>query len=215
MISLSELLPEEKRRLHELENQIQELEREDNQSKIKVSDIRLSISEMNRRLEELEKLVNKESKTRRSDMKRRYLHLKSTFDNIVLSLENYDKRRYQKDFSLQKHELFGKYSSSSSSNVDPELADIEMTENTSLEKSNLMISEYLTNGRETLMELISQRERLKSVQKKVFDILNLLGISNSIMRNVEKRDLYDKWIVFGGMFITLLILLFVFLYLRG
>lgn len=208
MISLSELFPEEKRRLHELENQIIELEK--GNSKIQVSDIRLSISEMNRRLEELEKLVNKESKTYRSDMKRRYQHLKSTYDNIVLSLENYDKRRYQQDYSLQKYELFGKYS-----NIDPELANIEITENKSLEKSNIMLSEYLVNGKETLMELISQRERLKSVQKKVFDILNLLGISNTIMRNVEKRDLHDKYIVFGGMFIVLLILAFVFFYLRG
>ena len=213
MISLSELFPEEKRRLHELENQINELERGGGggggSSTIQLSDIRISVSEMSRRLDDLEKLVNKESKTRRSDMKRRFLHLKSTYDNIVLSLENYDKRRYQKDYSLQKHELFGKYS-----NIDPELADIEMSENASLEKSNVMLSEYLTNGKETLMELISQRERLKSVQKKVFDILNLLGISNSIMRAVEKRDFNDKWIVFAGMILILFILAFVFFYLR-
>jgi golgi SNAP receptor complex member 2 len=237
MLTLNELLPEEKRRLHELERQIMELERYDTEingtggfggapgsgngrygnggsGMVKLppqlSDIRLSITEMSRRLDELDKLVEKESKTRRSDMKRRVQHLRSAYENLVISLENYDKRRYQKDYSLQKHELFGKYS-----NSDPEIDDLEMAESSSLMKSQTMLNDYLNTGRETLGELLSQRERLKSVQTKVFDILSLLGISNSIMRAVEKRDLFDRYLVFGGMAVTIVILFLVIFYLRS
>lgn len=236
MLTLNELLPEEKRRLHELERQIMELERYDSETATRVggapgsgngrygngnnngvpkpppqlSDIRLSVTEMCRRLDELDKLVEKESKTRRADMKRRVQHLRSAYENLVISLENYDKRRYQKDYSLQKHELFGKYSQS-----DPEINDLELAESSSLMNSQTMLNDYLNTGRETLGELLSQRERLKSVQTKVLDILSLLGISNSIMRAVEKRDLVDKYIVFGGMAATLVILFLVIFYLRS
>jgi golgi SNAP receptor complex member 2 len=232
MLTLNELLPEEKRRLHELEKQIMDLERYESETngglggapgsgngrygnstgiaKPQLSDIRLSVTEMARRLDELDKLVEKESKTRRSDMKRRVQHLRSAYENLVSSLENYDKRRYQKDYSLQKHELFGKYS-----NGDPEIDDLEMAESSSLIKSQTMLNDYLNTGRETLGELLSQRERLKSVQTKVLDILSLLGISNSIMRAVEKRDTFDKYLVFGGMAITLIILFLVIFYLRS
>jgi golgi SNAP receptor complex member 2 len=216
MLTWNELLPEEKRRLHELEGQIAELERGSEvmggggRTQVSISDIRLSISEMARRLDELDKMVEKESKTRRADMKRRVNHLRSAYDNVVTSLENFDRRRYQKDYSLQKHELFGKYS-----NVDPEIADLEIAENSSLSNSNAMMNDYLHTGRETLSELLSQKERLKNVQTKVLDILNLLGISNSIMRAVEKRDVFDKYLVIGGMVLTLLVLAFVIFYLRG
>lgn len=39
------------------------------------------------------------------------------------------------------------------------------------------------------------------VQRKVFDILNYLGLSNRIMKMAEQRDTIDKWIVFIGMFL--------------
>ncbi len=37
-------------------------------------------------------------------------------------------------------------------------------------------------------------------------MLNYLGLSNSIMKAVTDRDVVDKYIVFGGMFVVTLIL---------
>jgi len=76
-----------------------------------------------------------------------------------------------------------------------------------------MINNYLAIGQETLSNLVSQKERLKGVQKTTLDMLNYLGISNSLMRSVERRDSVDKWIVYIGMFLILL-LLFYLLYWR-
>jgi Golgi SNAP receptor complex protein 2 len=70
-----------------------------------------------------------------------------------------------------------------------------------------MVGEYMQTGQETLMELMSQRERLKGVQRHVFDMLNYLGVSNSVLKTVERREVLDRIIVFGGMLIVSLLVL--------
>lgn len=243
--SFNELLSEEKRRLHELENLINELEHGDGNdyegsytvydSKNKTSlrsrnvssltstslpttssqtslfDIQSLLNDIVQRLKDYEKLIDKESKTHRYDMKRRLQHLLHTSDNLTRSLEFYKKKKFVKNYNLQKSELFGKNQSDA---IDPELHDLEMAENNSLTNTNQMLNHYISTSKETLSELYSQKERLKGIQTKVLDILSLLGISNTIMKSVEKRDLFDKYLVFGGMIVTLLILALVIFYLR-
>ena len=92
--------------------------------------------------------------------------------------------------------------------------ELELAENGSLTRSSRMINDYLTIGRDTLDDLISQRERLKGIQRKAFDMMNYLGLSNSIMKNVESRDFVDKWIVYIGMIFLLAVLIFIYFYWR-
>ncbi len=94
------------------------------------------------------------------------------------------------------------------------MSDAEVAENTSLNNSSRIMNDYLATGKETLDNLLSQRERLKSVKRKLFDILNYLGLSNTIIRVVEKRDYVDKFIVYGGMIVITLLLILVYCYFR-
>ena len=71
-----------------------------------------------------------------------------------------------------------------------------------------MINNQLAIGQETLSNLVSQKERLKGVQKTTLDMLNYLGVSNSLMRSVERRDFVDKWIVYVGMVLVLLLVIY-------
>lgn len=49
------------------------------------------------------------------------------------------------------------------------------------------------------------RERLKTAQRKLFDVLNTLGLSESVLRIAERRQSMDKILVYGGMaFLTLM-----------
>ena len=203
-LSLGELLPEEKRRLHELELQLNLVER--NSSNVHVSDITIGLTEMGRRLDDLEKMIQNEPIKRRDDFKRRLNHLRSSHKNIKLSLDNWISKNTQYDYETQKRRLFG--------NADLEgglITESEVAENSSLLHSNKMMNDYISIGQETLSNLFAQKERMKGVQRKMFDIINYLGLSNSIMRAVEKRDYTDKWIVITGMvLITLLIVLLYF-----
>jgi Golgi SNAP receptor complex protein 2 len=57
-----------------------------------------------------------------------------------------------------------------------------------------------------MAELASQRELLKGTQRRLFDMLSTLGVSSSMIRIIERRNVVDKAIVFGGMAITTLCL---------
>ena len=205
-ISVSELLPEEKRRLHELELQFNEVER--GSMTVHASDVQLGIDEMNNRLDELEKVIQNEPKARREDCKRRLLHLRNSHSHIKVSLDNWLRRSHAFNFEAQKKSLFG--------NADLEggtISQAEVAENASLSSSSRMMNQYIALGQDTLGNLIGQKERLKNIHRKVHDVLNFLGLSNTIMRTVERRDVVDKWIVYGGMAGTFLILILIYCYL--
>lgn len=206
---ISELLPEEKRRLSELEQELYHLE--NGNKTIKIADIYLGLDDMLKRLENLDLLALQESKQRRDDYRRRISHLKSSHLHIKLSLDNYAKKCNYNHHEYQKQLLFSGVKIDSNENS---YYDIEKQESDSLNKSKKMINEYIQTGQETLSELLSQRERLKGVQRKVFDIMNYLGLSNTIMRSVEKRDAIDKWIVIAGILIVLALLYFILFYWR-
>ena len=199
---LSELIAEDKRRVFELEAQLAEYEKGSNKA-LQASDIQLGLEEMGKRLLDLERQASNESKGRRDDMRRRVAHLRSTHTHVKQSLEVIMRRRDFQKYESEKRELFGG-SGDTQSNVN---IDLEMAESGSLDRSSNMVNSYIAQGQETLNELLQQKDRLKNIQRKVFDIMNYLGISQNIIKAVEKRDFTDKWIVFIGMIIVSLFLL--------
>jgi Golgi SNAP receptor complex protein 2 len=204
---LSELLPEEKRKLHELEQQLIELER--GNATIHASDISIGLNEMSARLDELDKLVLKEPKARRDDCRRRVQHLRTTYAHIRDSLQNLVRRKDRSRYDANRRDLFAE----SNRNIEAGDIEAELAENSSLQRSGRMLNEYIAVGQETMSNLMSQKERLKGIQRKAFDILNSLGIANTLMRAVERRDSVDQWIVYGGMVFIVVLIVLVYIYL--
>jgi chromosome segregation ATPase len=204
---LSELLPEEKRKIHELEQKISELDH--GTSRYSYTDLAFEYDQLSGRISGLDKLLAKEPRSKIDDHRRRLAHLKSSAQHVKLSLDNLGRKyNFYSNLAKQKAELMGNRQGGGDDVV------LEMAENGSLSRSSQMIGEYLSVGRETLGELGSQRERLKAVQRRVLDMFNYLGLSNTLMKGIENREYVDKLIVFGGMFVVLTILLVVYLYLR-
>lgn len=54
---------------------------------------------------------------------------------------------------------------------------------------------------------------LQGAQKKILDVANMLGMSNTVMRLIEKRAFQDKFIMIGGMVVTCIIMVLAFKYL--
>lgn len=206
---LSELLPEAKRLLYELEIKLSEAER--GHSSQQLSDIDLGIQDMSVRIEALDKLASKESKSRKDDAKRRVQHLRTTHRHIQSSYESIIRRRAKEgSYSADRALLF--------SGVDLEEyaanIDLELAQNKSIDSSTRMVDGYLQQGQETLNELVNQRERLKSAHKKLFDILNYLGLSSKTMRSIEQRDRADAIIVAIGMVFVLLVIFLLWWYFK-
>ena len=66
-----------------------------------------------------------------------------------------------------------------------------------------------------MQSLVRQRERLKGAHQKALDMLNLLGISQSVMRVMQRRNITDRYIVYGGMAATLAFMLLIYYVTRG
>lgn len=50
-------------------------------------------------------------------------------------------------------------------------------------------------------------------QRKMLDVANMLGLSNTVMRLIERRATQDKLIMIGGMLLTCLVIFLVIRYL--
>lgn len=73
------------------------------------------------------------------------------------------------------------------------------------------VDDMLSTGHSTLESLRSQRDRLKGVQKIILNMGNTLGLSNHTMKIIEKRISEDKYVLYIGMVVTLLVI-FIFIY---
>jgi len=76
----------------------------------------------------------------------------------------------------------------------------------SLSQSNTMVLDLLATGEASYADLREQRRRLHGVTRVVFDIGNALGLSQAVMRIIERRDITDAYLVAAGMVVTLLVL---------
>jgi Golgi SNAP receptor complex protein 2 len=68
-----------------------------------------------------------------------------------------------------------------------------------VENSRRAVEEAYQTGVGALGAMAAQRDRLKSAQRRVFDVLNAVGLSDSVLRLAERRLAVDKAIAYGGM----------------
>ncbi|XP_010553796.1 PREDICTED: membrin-11-like [Tarenaya hassleriana] len=76
----------------------------------------------------------------------------------------------------------------------------------SVRNSKRMLEESYSTGVAILSKYSEQRERLKRAQRKALDVLNTVGLSNSVLRLIERRNRVDTWIKYAGMIATIVIL---------
>ncbi|KAI6673580.1 hypothetical protein NL676_001486 [Syzygium grande] len=76
----------------------------------------------------------------------------------------------------------------------------------SARNSSRMLEESFATGVAILSKYSEQRERLKKAQRRALDILNTVGLSNSVLKLVERRHHVDKWIKYAGMILTVIML---------
>lgn len=75
----------------------------------------------------------------------------------------------------------------------------------SARNSHMMLEEAYETGVAVLAKYADQRDRLKRAQRKALDILNTVGLSNSVLKLIERRHRVDKWVAYAGMIITVVV----------
>ena len=90
--------------------------------------------------------------------------------------------------------------------------DAALTHHSRLHDSHREIDNIIDAGSNVFDNLRQQRMTLKGAHKKILDLANTLGLSNTVMRLIEKRNYQDKYILFGGMVVTCVIMFLIWRY---
>lgn len=72
-----------------------------------------------------------------------------------------------------------------------------------LQESRTMLDAVLAQGWGIVGQLVSQNTSLKNAKRKVLDIASSAGVASTLLGAVGRRQQGDKWLVYGGMFATL------------
>jgi len=79
-------------------------------------------------------------------------------------------------------------------------------ERNALTQAGEMLDDILGQGKGTLGQLVGQNKVLKVARKKLLDAANVMGVSASLVSVIDRRQTTDKWLVYGGMALTLFVL---------
>ncbi|CAG2189771.1 Golgi SNAP receptor complex member 2-like [Mytilus galloprovincialis] len=157
--------------------------------------------------ERLDVLVNKEQPTRRANAKLRVDQLKYDCQHLQAALRQIQHRRYQRDDEERQREALLTRSFTTNDQGDTSIAmDAGLQHHTKLRDSHRGMDNLLDHGQSVLENLREQRMTLKGAHKRILDIANKLGLTNTVMRLIEKRTYQDKFILFGGMIVSLVLM---------
>lgn len=166
------------------------------------------LEQLARHCDRLDVLLNKEPVERRQTCRVRVDQIRFDYQTLV---KNYDAfRRHlaaQEHEEQQRQELMQRHFTRNSQETSL-LLDNAMRENTSLQGSSQGLDDLLSHGHSILSNLRDQRSIMKNAHRKMLDVMSTLGLSNTVMRLVERRSSQDKLIMFGGMLATLLFMFF-------
>ncbi|KAL1209908.1 Membrin-11 [Cardamine amara subsp. amara] len=126
------------------------------------------------------------------------------------SLEKYMSRNQRKMMEAKERaDLLGRASGEGAYIL--QIFDEEAQAMNSVKNSKRMLEDSFSSGVAILSKYAEQRDRLKSAQRKALDVLNTVGLSNSVLRLIERRNRVDTWIKYAGMIATVVVL---FLFIR-
>jgi Golgi SNAP receptor complex protein 2 len=176
-------------------------------------EIQARIDTITSNCERLEILVYKESLSRRTNGKLRINQLKYYRIHLQAALDTYRNRKYQRlQEEREREALLNLQFQPNSSQETSILMDHGQKHHTSLQNANRGVDDLLQSGVGILENLRDQRVTLKGAHRRLYDIANTLGLSNTAMRLIERRAYQDKFILFGGMLFTLIVIVLIVFY---
>ena len=86
------------------------------------------------------------------------------------------------------------------------LIDKALEHNEATRRANRGLDDLLSQGHTIMESIRDQRSMLKGIRRKMLDVASTLGMSNTVMRLIERRSEGDKYLLFGGMIVTCVIM---------
>ncbi|KAL8582867.1 hypothetical protein ACOMHN_014090 [Nucella lapillus] len=188
--------------------------REDTAAKVE-TEVQAKLDHIISNCERLDILVTKEPVTRRANAKMRVDQLKYDCQQVQAALRNLQHKRYMRAQEEQEREalLTRTFTTNDHSNDATSIyIDPALQHHTKMSDTHSRMDELLDSGASILHGLRDQRGTLKGVHRKVLDMANMLGLSGTVMRLVERRTSQDKIIMVAGMVVTCVVMYLVWRY---
>jgi len=215
MTSINELFPKCRKLAYDTRQQLSQVQN----GAMHASDLFFSLDELSRQLSMMEQLVVNETPAQREVWRRKILELREDAASIRRQAQYYDRmvntnlrqQREREDLMRRRRVRRGGGADGTTGGNDDwnnravnDLSD----EASSLSQSQYMVGDLIGSGEATLGGLRDQREQLRGVNRVLFNIGNKVGLSNSTMRIIERRDITDAYLVFAGMVVTCIVIYF-------
>ncbi|CAG2183455.1 unnamed protein product, partial [Oppiella nova] len=157
------------------------------------SDIESKVKQLDTYCDKMEIIVNKSGPNDRPQQKMRLDQLRYDSRHLLSSLRNLHHRRIQREREEREREelLTRRFTTNSETNIAIETYYGD--ENTRLKSFNTNLDDMIASGSNILSSLRDQRGFLKGAHKRLIDIGNTLGMSNTVMRLIEKRGVTDRY----------------------
>uniref|UniRef100_A0A8C6EC52 Golgi SNAP receptor complex member 2 n=1 Tax=Moschus moschiferus TaxID=68415 RepID=A0A8C6EC52_MOSMO len=149
------------------------------------NEIQASIDQIFSQLERLEILSSKEPPPHKRQ------NAKLCVDQLKYDVQHLQTQQGRQREALLSHA----FSASDSDTTTP--VDESLQFNSALQKIHHGVDDLIGGGHSFLEGLRAQRVTLKGTQKKILDIANMLSLSNTVMRLIEKRAFQDKYFMIG------------------
>ncbi|XP_043271679.1 Golgi SNAP receptor complex member 2 isoform X1 [Venturia canescens] len=176
------------------------------------NDITTKISAITSNCERLDILCLKGPVSQRQNAKMRVDQLKYDCRHLSAALNSWRSQRLRGMREEEEREALLAQRFTTNDHVDI-MIDPNVQHNTGLRNASNGIDNLLQHGSGILDGLRSQRMTLKGAHKRLIDIGNTLGLSNTTMRFIEQRGRQDGFILVAGMLLTCFVMILVVIYL--
>lgn len=174
--------------------------------------IESKINQINSNCERLDVLCLKGPISQRQNAKMRVDQLKYDSRHLNAALNSWRNQRIRKEREEAEREALLSRKFTTNDHVDI-VIDHNAQHNSSLRNAVYGVDDLLNQGSGILENLRSQRITLKGAHKRLIDIANTLGLSNTTMRLIDQRARQDGFVLVGGMIFTCIIIILVIIYL--
>lgn len=171
-------------------------------------DVSKRMQDVNKNLELLSSYVLKEPLNRRQESKRRLDQLRYDVDMLRSVVDNFKRKNENKRYEMQREELLlnQQFTANDTSINMGGPADSYIRERNQLEDAHRVMDELLQHGEALHQNILEGGNILKRAHGKVNDILGSLGLSDSLMTMIDKRQTMDKYILGFGILTCLIIM---------
>ncbi|KAJ0181206.1 hypothetical protein K1T71_003291 [Dendrolimus kikuchii] len=197
--------------LQETADLFHKLEKDPNNAEEVENAIQTKINAVSANCEKLDIFVYKTPINQRSMVKMRVDQLKYDNKHIQASLNNaQNKRRRREQELIDREQLLSRRFGHDHTAIT---VDYLAQEQVSLQNSHRNVDDMLHTGSNILETLKYNRETIKGAHRRIIDLANTLGLSNATISLIERRVAQDKYVLFGGMLVTLFVVVLVIIYL--